>query len=263
MVTPVASQDRIPAMHPRSYAPDLKPGVEFVDLPEDEARHLTRVLRLRAGDEIRVFDGRGLECQARIEPGPRGRVRVRVLERIEPAPEPMVRVTLAQAVLKGDHMDAVVRDAAMMGVAAVQPIVTARTQVSLAALERGRGVERWRRVAVASIKQCRRAVVPDIHQPRSFGDYLRTASAEDRLCLMLVEPGVAAPAPHERDALQRLPRPSRADVIVGPEGGWTDAEVEAAGSAGCVLLTLGHRTLRADAAPLAAMAVLQFVWRDL
>ena len=250
-------------MHPRFYAPDLRPDAEFVDLPEDEARHLTRVLRLRAGDEIRVFDGRGSECRARIEPGPRGRVRVRVIAPCEPAPEPSVRVTLAQAVLKGDHMDAVVRDAAMMGVASVQPLVSARTQISLAALKRGRGAERWLRVAVASVKQCRRAVVPDIRPPRTFDDYLRTASAEDRLCLMLVEPGVAAPTLHEGDALRRLPRPSRADVIVGPEGGWTDGEVDAAATAGCVLLTLGRRTLRADAAPLAALAVLQFVWEDL
>ncbi len=73
----------------------------------------------------------------------------------------------------------------------------------------------------------------------------------------------AAPALRDSDALQRLPRPGRADVLVGPEGGWDEAEVDAAVRAGCSLLTLGRRTLRADAAPLVALAVLQFVWADL
>lgn len=250
-------------MHARFYAPALAPGADLIDLPEDEARHLTRVLRLRAGDEVQVFDGRGQEYRARVEQVGRGRARVRVLSPIAPAPEPAVRLTLAQAVLKGDHMDAVVRDAAMMGVAAIQPLVTARTQVSLWALTRGRGVERWHRVAVASVKQCRRAVVPEIRLPQSFDDYLRAVSWDERLGLMLVDPGAHAPALREAGTMERLPRPARADVVVGPEGGWTDAELDAAVAAGCVPITLGRRTLRADAAPIVALAVLQCVWRDL
>ena len=147
-------------MHARFYAPDITPGADLVDLPDDEARHLTRVRRLGAGDEIAVFDGRGHEYRARVERAGRAGVRVRVLEAVTPAPEPSVAFTLVQAVLKGDHMDEVVRDAVMMGVAAIQPIVTARTQVSRAALRRGSAVERWRRITLASVKQCRRAVVP-------------------------------------------------------------------------------------------------------
>ena len=250
-------------MNARFYAPGLGPGDELVDLPEDEAHHLTRVLRLRAGDEVQVFDGRGREFRARVEQAARGAARIRILAPLEPAPEPRVRATLVQAALKGDHMNAVVRDATMMGVAAIQPVVTSRTQVSAAALRRARAVDRWRRTAVASVKQCRRAVVPEVHEPRTFEEYLKAASAEERLCLMLVEPGVNAPCLRDPETLQRLPRPMRADVIVGPEGGWDDTEVDAAVSAGCSLLTLGQRTLRAEAAPVVAIAVLQFVWGDL
>ena len=250
-------------MNARFYAPGLGPGDELVDLPEDEAHHLTRVLRLRAGDEVQVFDGRGREFRARVEQAARGAARIRILAPLEPAPEPRVRATLVQAALKGDHMNAVVRDATMMGVAAIQPVVTSRTQVSAAALRRACAVDRWRRTAVASVKQCRRAVVPEVHEPRTFEEYLKAASAEERLCLMLVEPGVNAPCLRDPETLQRLPRPMRADVIVGPEGGWDDTEVDAAVSAGCSLLTLGQRTLRAEAAPVVAIAVLQFVWGDL
>jgi 16S rRNA (uracil1498-N3)-methyltransferase len=250
-------------MNARFYAPDLAPGAEVVDLPDEESHHLAHVLRLGAGDEVCVFDGRGHEYRARVEQIVKGAARVRLLEPITPSAEPRVHATLAQAVLKSDHMNAVVRDATMMGVAGIQPVVTSRTQVSLSALRRGRAVERWRRTAIASVKQSRRAVVPAVHEPATFEQYLKAASAEERLCLMLVEPGVHAPALRDSDALLRLPRPSHADILVGPEGGWDEDEVDAALSAGCSLLTLGQRTLRADAAPVVAIAVLQFVWGDL
>src|SRR6185437_15194306 len=154
-------------MH-RFFAPGLDPGDEAVDLPREEAEHLTRVLRLGAGDTVTVFDGRGRECLARVVSAARTRARVQILSRIEPAAEPAVALTLVQAVLKGDKMDDVVRDAVMLGVAAVQPIVTTRSEVTVAALLRNARVERWRRVALASVKQSRRAVVPEIRTPLAF-----------------------------------------------------------------------------------------------
>lgn len=249
--------------HARFYAPDLVEGANLVDLPEDESRHLSRVLRLGPGDEVVVFDGRGREYRARVERSSRGVVRVRVIETMTPTPEPIVALTLVQSVLKGDHMDDVIRDAVMMGVIAIQPIVTARTQVSLSALKRGAAVERWRRVAVASAKQCRRAVVPAIGGPIGFDEVLGRGPTDERLCLMLVEPSARPAVPHGADALRRLPHPARAEILVGPEGGWTDAEIDDAVTAGCVLLTLGRSTLRADAVPIVALSVLRFEWGDL
>ncbi len=245
----------------RFYAPGITPGIDLVDLPEDEARHLTKVLRVRAGDAVAVFDGRGHEYRARVEQAGRSGARVRVLEALISAPEPDVAVTLAQAVLKGDRMDEVVRDATMMGVAAIQPVVTARTQVSLAALRRGAALDRWRRVAVASVKQCRRAVVPVIHTPCALDTFVRTGGGAGTLRLMLIEPGGGATG--TRGALAELPRPAAAHLLVGPEGGWAAEEVEAAVANGWTPMTLGRRTLRADAAPVAAIAVVQFIWNDL
>src|SRR5690348_8013864 len=112
-------------MH-RFFAPALDPGDDSVDLPRDEAEHLTRVLRLGIGDTVAVFDGRGREFLARVAAVARRDVRVQLLSRVEPAAEPQVPLTLAQAVLKGEKMDEIVRDAVMLGVAAVQPIVTKR-----------------------------------------------------------------------------------------------------------------------------------------
>jgi 16S rRNA (uracil1498-N3)-methyltransferase len=249
-------------VHARFYAPGAADGGRLVDLPPEEARHLARVLRLRAGAEVRVFDGAGHEFRAVVETVGRAGVRVRLVEPVAAAPEPRVRVTVAQAVLKGDHMDAVVRDATMLGAAAIRPLATARTQVAAAALARRRGVERWRRVAVAAAKQSRRAVVPAVSAPTDLAAYLAEVSARERLCLMLVEPGAPPPAAREAALLTRLPPPAEADLLVGPEGGWSPDELEAGLRAGCVLLTLGRRTLRADAVALVALAVLLFAWGD-
>ena len=113
-------------MH-RFFAPSLDSGDETVLLPREEAEHLTRVLRLGVGDTVSVFDGRGREFLARVASAQRRDVRVQLLSRTEPAAEPLVALTLVQAALKGDKMDDVVRDAVMLGAAAVQPIVTRRT----------------------------------------------------------------------------------------------------------------------------------------
>src|SRR4029077_4886185 len=131
----------------------------------DEAEHLTRVLRLGVGDSVAVFDGRGGEFMARVVSAIGRDVRVQIVSRLEPAAEAGVALTLAQAVLKGEKMDDVIRDAVMLGVAAVQPIVTKRSETTVAALMKGARVERWRRVALASVKQSRRAVVPEIRMP--------------------------------------------------------------------------------------------------
>jgi 16S rRNA (uracil1498-N3)-methyltransferase len=257
----------------------MDPGDESVDLPRDEAEHLTRVLRLGVGDTVAVFDGRGREFLAKVALAARRHVRVQLLSRLEAASEPVVAITLAQAVLKADKMDDVVRDAVMLGVTAIQPIVTRRTETTVAALMRGARVERWQRVALASVKQSRRAVLPEVRMPLTLETYLGDPPAALRL--MLVEPAAVGPAGGHRDTgdtgdageeaepvrtlsfLQGQPPPHDAAVLVGPEGGWTDDECAAAERTGVQLVTLGHRTLRADAVPIAAISVLQFLWGEL
>ena len=246
-------------MH-RFFAPALDPGDETVLLPRDEGEHLTRVLRLGVGDTVSVFDGRGHEWMAKIASILRRDVRVQLVSRANTASEPQVAITVAQAVLKGDKMDDVIRDAVMLGAAAIQPIVTRRTETTVAALVKGARLDRWRRVALASVKQSRRAVLPDIRLPltiETFFDEPATA-----LRLMLIEPAAAADV-EPVSAIQKLPTPADATLFIGPEGGWTEAEWGAARARGIHLVTLGRRTLRADAVPVAIISVLQFLWGDL
>ena len=242
-------------MH-RFFAPALDPGDDLVDLPRDEAEHLTRVLRLGVGDTVAVFNGRGVEFLARVTSAARRDARVQLLTRVEAAPESSTPLTLVQAVLKGDKMDDVVRDAVMLGVAAVQPIVTKRAEVTVAALLRGARVERWRRVALASVKQSRRAVLPEILTPLTFDTWLDEPPPDVRL--MFVEPGFPGAEPIARLRSERAP--STAALVIGPEGGWDPAECAAAHARGLRMVSLGGRTLRADAVPIAAISVLQFLW---
>ena len=246
-------------MH-RFFAPALDPGDEFTELPRDEAEHLTRVLRLGVDDRVAVFDGRGHEFMVRVTSAHRKTVRVQVLSRIEPPPEPSVSLTLAQAVLKSDKMDDIVRDAVMLGVSAIQPIVTKRAEFTVAGLMRGTRLERWKRVALASVKQSRRAVLPEIRMPLTLESLLHEPAPG--LGVMLVEPEATAGV-EPVSALRQLPTPSDAMMLVGPEGGWVESEWIAARERGYRLVTLGHRTLRADAVPVAAISVLQFLWGDL
>jgi 16S rRNA (uracil1498-N3)-methyltransferase len=245
---------------PRFYVPDLDPHAPVAALPADEARHLTRVMRLAQGDEIAVFDGRGHEFRARVVATGRDKVHVELLEPMMPAREARVPLTLVQSVLKGDGMDGVVRDATMMGIAAIEPIVSAHTIAPLRALENGRAVERWSRIAVSSAKQCRRATVPTIRKGHSFTDWL--APDGSGLRLILVEPSGSTGTEQSLQFLESH-APAALSLLVGPEGGWTSDERQQAQAAGCIPVTLGALTLRADATALAAIAIVRFVMKDL
>ena len=267
-------------MQTRFHAPAAERTGDVVELPRDEAQHLFRVLRLKIGAAVRIFDGRGAEFDAVVATASKDGVRVRVGQACGAVPEARVAVTLAQAVLKADKMDDVVRDAVMMGVAAIQPLVTARTEIALTALERGHRRERWQRIAVSSSKQCGRAVVPAVLEPCTFKDAtavlldpsrestpeaaLATASATAPGTpppgLMCVEPTASADVLSLSDLGPNPPLATT--IVVGPEGGWSAEEI-AAGSSVCRLVTLGPRTLRADAMALVALTALFACWREI
>ncbi len=250
---------RISAVH-RFHAPDWELQRETT-LPAGEAHHLARVLRLRPGDRVELFDGRGQQALGVVESTEGERVRVRAVERTAPAPEPGVAITLAQALLKSDKMDRVIRDAVMLGAAAVQPLMSGRTELPRAAAGAAGRLARWERTVLSSVKQCGRAVLPPVLAPVAFDAAMEAIG--DALALMFVEPAGHPGAPG-RFSLESLENrvPARTTVFIGPEGGWTDGELQSAARAGVRLVTLGRRTLRAEAAAAAAIAVLQYIWKD-
>jgi len=242
---------------PRFYAPNAARG-KTIALPDDEAQHLTRVLRLKPGARIIVFDGRGREYDSVVDKVTKGEVLV-VIAAVRPivVREPRVAITVAQAVLKGDKMDEVVRDAVMMGAAGIQPMVTERSEITLATLERGRRRERWERVAISSAKQCGRAVVPPVLEPVTFDELVEPRAIGS--AFMFVEPG-AAEKVMPLASFDGTP-PREASIFIGPEGGWTPDEIDRA-AAVTHLVTMGSRTFRADAMAVVAIAALFTLWKE-
>lgn len=246
-------------MLPRFFAPDLgrRAADSLVALPQDEAAHLARVLRLKVGDRVRVFNGQGGEWEGTVSQVGRHSAVIRVLEPVSAVPEPRIPIALAVAVLKGDKMDEVVRDAVMLGAAAIQPLITERTELSLSTVKRSGRVGRWQRIAIASAKQCGRAVIPPVLEAVTFSDWLGQPARGERL--MLVEPESGAGS----GVVDRVAAPFAAELVVGPEGGWTVAELGDGKRADARLVTLGMRTLRADAVPIVALTAVRALWGDL
>ena len=247
---------------PRFLAASLNVSARTAELDADESHHLRKVLRLGLGDVVRVFDGAGREWEGAVASAT-GRQVVVSLDRSVDAPrEPPVAVTLAVGLLKGDQMETVVRASTALGVAAITPLVTARVVApGRARVDAAR--ERWRRVAVASAKQCGRAVVPVITESSPLADLLSGAYGAR---VMLAEPEAdaaaltGAPAKPEGSAPDGRGGQPRALLLIGPEGGWTPDEVRLAASRGCQMWRLGPRTLKAELAPTVALAALWANW---
>lgn len=241
-------------MAARFYVPDLDPSQLVARLPPDEAHHLVKVLRLGRGATVGVFDGRGNEWRGRIEAAGREGVEISLLEPV-PFRSPAADLTLVQAVLKGDAMNDVVRDCTMLGVATIQPILTARTTVKASTM--GMARDRWQRIALASAKQCGAARLPDIRSVLPFENWLDSGSLAS--AFMLVEPSIATSTVTIRQLASR-PVPQQAILIVGPEGGWTERERDRVLASAATALSLGPLTLRAGSVPLAAAAALLAIW---
>ena len=240
---------------PRFHVADAAPGSRLT-LPDHLAHHAREVLRLRAGSEVRIFDGLGAEFEATLDSVTRQGVTARLGGVVAPrCPESPLRLILALPPLKGDRMETVIQKATELGVAEVRPVVTARTDAAGRPALQGSRQERWEKVASGAAEQCGRAVVPVIHPTTTLGALL-DVPFEGRRILFLETPGQP---PLRADG----PRPASALALVGPAGGWEPAEAARIQAAGFQPAGLGPRVLRAETAAIAAVTVLQLLWGDL
>ncbi|SDI67329.1 16S rRNA (uracil1498-N3)-methyltransferase [Propionivibrio dicarboxylicus] len=241
---------------PRFFCP--LPLVEgaALDLPEDAARHAGRVLRLRAGDALTLFDGRGGEVDAVIDAVARDCVSVRLGARHAVERESPLAITLVQALQTGDKMDATVQKAVELGVSRIVPVVSRRSVLRLDGERARRRAAHWRGVAVAACEQCGRNRVPEIEEIVALDRWLAQPVSGVRR-LMLV--------PEAEAVLLTLapPTPGQAiELLIGAEGGLAPEETALATSAGFCGVRLGPRVLRTETAGMAALAAIQAVWGD-
>lgn len=219
-------------------------------LTGDEARHLSQVLRMKADEEIVVFDGRGRSASARILTVARDRVDLE-LGGMRPAREPMPAITLAQAIPKGKNMDLIVQKSVELGVAAIQPLVTRYTVV-----QPGEGKsEKWRRNALEACKQCGQDTLPEIADPLPFERWI--AGQSDTPGLKLIA-SLAPGARPFREVLHAHPATRQATLLVGPEGDFSAAETGAALAAGFLPVSLGSIVLRVETATLFCLSALRY-----
>ena len=221
------------------------------EISGDEAKHLTRVLRVEVGQRYEISDNRNVYL-AEIETARKEQVAFRTLEKL-PVVEPPLRATVCAALIKFDHFEWMIEKATELGVAEIVPVVTVRTESGLEKAAHKR-LERWRRIAVEASQQSRRAHLPEIQEPVSWTTALATAAKYRYALDESEEHPLAAVLPRTRCAGDAVA------LLTGPEGGWTDEERAGFLRAGWTASSLGPSILRAETATLAALAVLTSAW---
>ena len=225
-----------------------------LELPVETAVYAVKVLRLRTGDPLVLFNGRGGEFQAMLGEGTRGRVLVEVGAHRDVERESSLAVTLGLGISRGERMDFGVQKAVELGVSEVAPLVSERCVVQLDQGRAATRLEHWRRVMASACEQCGRNRLPRLLEVTALADWLTNTSGA---CRLVLTPGADA-------SLADLPVPDGPVVLLtGPEGGLAPAELALATRAGFTPLRLGPRTLRTETAVVAALAALQTCWGDL
>ncbi|MFY9607433.1 MAG: 16S rRNA (uracil(1498)-N(3))-methyltransferase [Blastocatellia bacterium] len=249
----------------RFYAPpDSKKGAVVV-LSHQETRHLTRVLRLKPGDEAFVFDGFGREYRSLFLKVEEGCARLEVLEELLDAVESPLFVTLAQSLAKGEKFDLIVQKATELGISSIVPLLADQADFKLTDERWEKRLERWQRISIEALKQCGRRTIVEISSPISVRALLDKEAAdsggnsfETRAVLVFNEKG-GAPVDA---ALTEKPYASAVTVLVGPEGGWSDDELTLFAERGVKSVTLGPRKLRTETAAIVAMTLIQHALGD-
>lgn len=230
----------------------------MVELDGAPAHYLVRVLRLAVGDPVTLFNGDGGDYAGELCAVARDRATVRVGDVRVPARESPLKIILVQAVSRGERMDYTLQKATELGVSCIQPLTSQRVEVRLDQNKQAKRLAHWQGVVISACEQSGRAVVPEVKPLLSLQQWLRTWNEKpgaDGPCLVL-DPGATT-------RLSKVPlETSCVSLLIGPEGGFSDAELAQVKAAGLTPASLGPRVLRTETAGPAAIAVLQAVSGD-
>ena len=251
-------------MTPRLLVDGLHEAGQLVTLDADQSHYVQRVLRLREGDPLQVFDGHGARWSARLA-GPasgagsgRGAAALALIAPLPSPPESPLQLTLVQGISSAERMDFTIEKAVELGVGAILPVASARSVVKLDDERARKRMAHWQRLVVAACMQCGRDTVPPVLAPLPLADWLaaRPRARPGWSLDPLAAQSLAASAARQEGLIE-------ADLLVGPESGLTPEELALAGQAGLLPVRLGPRVLRTETAGLAALALLQGVRGDL
>ncbi len=240
---------------PRFYCPPPLPLGGSFDLPPEAAHHASRVLRLREGASVQLFDGIGNECHGLVTELGGKRVVIGSITVVEADRESPLQVVLAQALSSSEKMDWVIQKATELGVTEIQTIDTERSVAKLSAERATKRLEHWRQVAIAACEQCGRNRLPEIHAPLDIMVWLQQMKDSEETKFILLPQGAVS--------LHAQAKPQNGvALLIGAEGGFTSAESDAALQCGFTPVRLGARVLRTETAAVAGLAALQTLWGD-
>jgi 16S rRNA (uracil1498-N3)-methyltransferase len=231
--------------------------VSSVDLDGSAARHLSSALRMKVGQEIILFNGQGGEYAAELTEISKNRVSVKVVEYRDIDRESALKVHLAIGVSRGERMDLIVQKATELGATEITPLFTERTEVKLTGERLEKKIRHWQQIAISACEQCQRNRVPVINRPASLDQWLHLPEKKAGDSLKLVLHHRTEKRLSEHQAVTNI------CLLVGPEGGLGEREIEAAIANGFQPLALGPRVLRTETAPLAAISIMQSLWGDM
>ena len=240
---------------PRFYCPIPLSANSLITLPEQTFRHAIQVLRLNVGEPLIIFNGEGGEYLANIATIHKRSACIALQHYQAGVSESPLNLTLVQAIIKPEKMDLALQKAVELGVTAIQPLFTERSVVRLnkAALEKKQ--QHWQGIVIAACEQSGRTLIPELKPNLSLTDYLAQSYTAKRLILV--------PGDYPNIKSLMPPVPSHLELVIGPEGGFSDNEVTLSLSAGLQAISLGPRILRAETASLTSLALLQQHWGDL
>ncbi|KEA65177.1 Ribosomal RNA small subunit methyltransferase E [Marinobacterium lacunae] len=238
---------------PRVYHPGALTSGTRIELDENAFNHCVKVLRLGEGASLVLFNGDGHEFPAMLCDVSKKKAMVEIGEACSPQRESPLRLLVGQSISRGERMDYAIQKATELGVERIYPLFTERCEVRLNQERQEKRQRHWQQIAISACEQSFRCRVPEIEEPSTLTDWLSGIDAELKLVLHH----------HTAEPLGSLPRPSSVALLIGPEGGLTEDEVEQAMVAGFRPVAFGPRVMRTETAPVAAAAVLQYLWGDL
>jgi 16S rRNA (uracil1498-N3)-methyltransferase len=243
----------------RFYLPEKTAAEKQGIIAGSDARHMHNVLRLRPGNKIVVFDGTGFDYDAEIVAILPDKVTVSIVRKYPSRPESRAKITVGQALLKGKKMDTLIRQMTELGIAEWIPFMAERSIPSPDQKRRADRLERWQTIVKESLKQSRRGEFTQVGAVISYQEMLAMGQSH-QVKVVFWENATEA----LENVIQAYPAESRKICIVlGPEGGFTDREIDAARSLGFKTASLGSRILRAETAALSACVLMQHVFGDL
>lgn len=233
---------------------------DTADLSDTDSRHIRKVLRLKPGTDILLFDGTGVEYEARIVSTSAERVSVSILRQSNNRSESPLKITLAQGFLKEKKMDSLIRPLTELGICRWIPYFAERSVPRPTDSRLSARVERWKTISRESLKQCGRSILPEIVEAGSFNEML-VFSHETNLKVAFWENAVDV-IPVALGGIAEPPVQS-VFILIGPEGGLTGDEISEATKQGFKIATLGPRILRAETATITACSLIQYLFGDL